>query len=86
MYLITAYICLFNVSHNYLLGFPGGAVVRNPPAKAGESGDDGAISGSGRSPGVGNSNPLIILPWTEELDLPHTHIHTHTQNYYCGYR
>ena len=37
------------------MGFPGGAVVKNPPANAG---DTGSISGSGRSPGVGNSNPL----------------------------
>ena len=30
-------------------------VVRNPPADAG---DEGSIPGSGRSPGVGNGNPL----------------------------
>ena len=36
-------------------GFPGGAVVKNPPAKAG---DVGPIPGSGRSPGGGNDNPL----------------------------
>ena len=36
-------------------GFPGGSVVKNPPAKAG---DAGLISGLGRSPGEGNSNPL----------------------------
>ena len=36
-------------------GFPGGSVVKNPPAKAGEV---GLISGSGRSPGEGNGNPL----------------------------
>ena len=37
------------------LGFPGSAVVKNPPAKAG---DLGLISGLGRSPGSGNGNPL----------------------------
>ena len=37
------------------MGFPGGAVVKNPPAKAG---DMGLIPVSGRSPGVGNDNPL----------------------------
>ena len=37
------------------LGFPGGSVVKNPPANAG---DVGLISGSGRSPGEGNGNPL----------------------------
>ena len=37
------------------MGFPGGSVVKNSPANAG---DVGLISGSGRSPGEGNSNPL----------------------------
>ena len=35
--------------------FPGGSVVKNLPANAG---DVGLISGLGRSPGEGNSNPL----------------------------
>ena len=37
------------------MGFPGGAVVKNPPANAG---DTGSIPGSGRSPGEGNGNRL----------------------------
>ena len=37
------------------MAFPGGSVVKNSPANAG---DMGLISGSGRSPGEGNSNPL----------------------------
>ena len=36
-------------------GFPGGTVVKNLPANAGEV---GLIPGLGRSPGGGNSNPL----------------------------
>ena len=32
-------------------------VVRNPPAKAGDSRDVGSVLGSGRSPGIGNDNP-----------------------------
>ena len=40
------------------LGFPSGAVVKNPPANAGDTGDVGSIPGSGRSPGGGNGNPL----------------------------
>ena len=36
-------------------GFPGGSVVKNPPAK---EGDLGSIPGSGRFPGEGNGNPL----------------------------
>ena len=35
-------------------GFPGGSGIKNPPVYVGDS---GSISGSGRSPGVGNSNP-----------------------------
>ena len=37
------------------MGFPGGAEVKNPPANVGDS---GLIPGSGRSPRVGNGNPL----------------------------
>ena len=37
------------------LGFPGGTVVKNPPANAGEA---GLLPGLGRSPGVGNGNPF----------------------------
>ena len=33
-------------------------MVKNPPADAGDAGDTGLIPGSGRSPGVGNGNPL----------------------------
>ena len=36
-------------------GFPGGSVVKNPPANAE---DAGSIPESGRSPGEGNGNPL----------------------------
>ena len=34
---------------------PGGSMVKNPPANAG---DLSSIPGSGRSPGEGNGNPL----------------------------
>ena len=33
-------------------------VVKNPPAKAGDTTDPGLIPGSGRSPGGGHGNPL----------------------------
>ena len=39
-------------------GFLGGTVVKNLPANAGDAGGSGLIPGSGRSPGVGNGNPL----------------------------
>ena len=34
------------------------ALVKNPPANVGNPGDAGSIPGWGRSPGVGNGNPL----------------------------
>ena len=37
-------------------------VLKNLPANAGDTGDLGSIPGSGRSPGVGNGNPLQFLP------------------------
>ena len=33
-------------------------MVKNLPASAGDTRDAGSILGSGRSPGVGNGNPL----------------------------
>ena len=33
------------------MGFPGGSVVKNPPANAGAAGDAGSIPGLERSPG-----------------------------------
>ena len=52
------------------MGFPGGAVVKNLPANAGDAGNAGFIPGLGRSPGVGNGNHSSNLswriPWTEE--------------------
>ena len=41
-----------------ILGFPGGILVKNPPASAGDTRDLGLIPWSGRSPEVGNINPL----------------------------
>ena len=44
-------------------------VVKNLPVNAGDASNESLIPGSGRSPGVGNGNPLTILakiPWTEE--------------------
>ena len=38
--------------------FPGDGVVKNPSANAGDTRDVGLIIGSGRSPEVGNGNPL----------------------------
>ena len=46
--------CLMTRAHHYR-GFPGGSVVKNPPANAE---DVGSVPGLGRSPGGGNGNPL----------------------------
>ena len=46
---------LYLYIHIELRGFPGGSVVKNLPANAGNT---RLISGSGRSPGEGNGNPL----------------------------
>ena len=48
--------------------FPGGAMVKYPPANAGDSGEVGSISGSGRSPGGGNGNSLQYSCLKDSLD------------------
>ena len=47
------------------MDFPGGLVVKNPPASAG---DACLIPGWERSPGEGNGFPLLAweISWTEE--------------------
>ena len=40
------------------MGFPGDAIVKNPPANAKDAGDTGSTPGSGRAPGEGNGSPL----------------------------
>ena len=47
-------VCVCVCIHTYM-GFPGGSVVKNLPAKAR---DVGLIPGLGRSRGEGNGNPL----------------------------
>jgi len=39
-------------------GFPGGTVVKNLPADAGDAKDLGSVPGSGISAGGGHDNPL----------------------------
>ena len=41
-----------------LVFIEGGTVVKNLPTNAGDTRELGLIAGSGRSPGVGNGNPL----------------------------
>ena len=53
-------------SHKWVftMGFAGGSDGK----ESARNGDPGLISGSGRSPGEGNGNPLPVwrIPWTEE--------------------
>ena len=43
-------------------------MVKNSPASAGDAGDVGSLSGSGRSPGGGNSNPWTEAPgWLQSI-------------------
>ena len=55
----SVWALVFMSTHLYTWGFPGGAVVKNPPASAGDPRDTGLILGSRRSPGVENGNPLL---------------------------
>ena len=80
-----------------VLGFPGGAVVKNLPASAGDARDAAWIFGSGRSPQVESGTPLqysclensmgrgawlATVHGAAELDMTkHTHTHTHTHTY-----
>ena len=50
LFYLQYWICKFQ--------FPGGLVVKKAPANEGDAGAVGLIPGSGRSPGVGNGNPL----------------------------
>ena len=54
----------------YFDASPGGSVVKKPSANAGDAKDVNLILGLGRSPQVGNGNPLQYscwkILWTEE--------------------
>ena len=49
------YACMYIYREN---GFPGEAVIKNPPSNAMDARDMCLIRGSGRSPGRVNGNPL----------------------------
>ena len=48
-------IAFISKFQRFQLGFPGGSVVKNPPANVG---DAGSTPNLGRSPGEWNRNPL----------------------------
>ena len=70
-------------------------MVKNPPANAGDIGDEGSIPAWGRSPGEGNGNPLqysclgnpldrgawwaTVHGAAKESDMTE-HTHTHTSH------
>ena len=60
VYLII--VCLYH--HD----FPGGRVVKNPPANAGDARDIGLIPGLERFPGGGNGNPLQYACLENSMD------------------
>ena len=47
-----------DILYHFYCGFPGGAVINNLAANAGDARDAGSIPGLGGSPGEGNGNPL----------------------------
>ena len=49
-------------------GFPGGSVVKNPSANAGDAGSVGPVPGLGGSLGRGNSNPLQYFCLENSMD------------------
>ena len=48
--------------------FPGGSVVKNLPANAGDARHMGSIPGLGRSPGGGSGNPLQYFYLENSMD------------------
>ena len=67
------------------MGFPGGAVVKNSPASAGDARDTVSIPELGRFLGVGNATPPVFLPGKlhgqrREPGRLHDWAHTHFLN------
>ena len=91
---------LLNISSTnyYYRAFPGDVVVKNQPVNAGDAGDLGSIFGLGRSPGIGNGNPIQYSCLDNSMDRGtwwvtvhgvaksmtwlSTHTHTHTHKYH----
>ena len=100
-------ISQFSVSSQHLLpfftyskGFPGGTVVKSPPANAGDTAEAGLIPGLGRSSGGGNGNLLHYSCLENSMDKGawhttvhevaesqtqlRTHSHTYSRLYFLG--
>ena len=57
MFIVIIIIASFHVHFLFSIGV-GDAVVKQLPTDAGDARDVGSVPGLGRSPGVGNGNPL----------------------------
>ena len=84
----------YSLAHHFKIVVPGGTVVKNPSASAGDARDVGLILGRGISPGVGNGTPLhysclenpmdrgawwaAVHGVTELVATEHAHRHTST--------
>ena len=56
-------VCLIDCRSYLHMGFPGGTVVKNLPAKAGDTRDMGLIPGLGRNPWIRKGQPTpVFLP------------------------
>ena len=58
-----------NAMHLLLCLNPSGTMINNLPANAGDTRDVGSIPGWGRSPGVGNGNPLQHFFLENSMDI-----------------
>ena len=56
---------------SYVGSLPGGLVVNNPPANAGDTGDAGSIPGSGRARGGATGNPFQYSCLGHPIDRSH---------------
>ena len=52
-----------------IIQFPGGIVVKNPPANAADPDDTGSNSGLATSPGGGNGNPVQYSCLENSMDI-----------------
>ena len=59
------------------MGFPGGALVKNPLANARDVRDAGSVPESGRLPGVGDSSPLQYSCLEDSSDGGSQHVTAH---------
>ena len=59
------------------MGFPGGSVVKNPPANPGDAKDADSFAGLGRSSGEVNGNPLQYSCLENPMDRQAWQIRVH---------